>query len=65
MKIGQKVRLVSEFAGLPGGTTGQVVGLEAGGSLVRVMWQIPGREGKKPLFHLFTVEEYQRLLQEV
>ncbi len=65
MKIGQKVRLISEFAGLPSGTTGQVVGFESSGNLVRIMWQVPGREGKKPLFHLFTVEEYQKLLQEI
>jgi len=65
MKVGQKVQLLTEFSGVPAGTQGKVTGLEAGGNLCRVEWAIPGRDSRKPLAHLFSLEEYQKYLREV
>ncbi|MCR4399735.1 MAG: hypothetical protein QHH05_00170 [Syntrophomonadaceae bacterium] len=63
MKVGQKVQLLAEFSGVPAGTVGKVVEVEAGGSLYLVEWMLPGRDARQAIRHLLTAEEVQKLVR--
>jgi hypothetical protein len=64
-KVGRRVKSVAEFAGVPKGTTGRVVGAEEapGGFDVEVEWEQPDR--LRPLRDWVTKDEYEQKLTEV
>lgn len=64
-KIGRRVKALAEFAGVPIGTTGEVVAADEapGGYDVAVEWDLPGRA--RPLQDWVTKDEYETRLLEV
>lgn len=64
-KVGRRVKALAEFAGVPVGTTGQVVGIDEapGGYDVAVEWDLSGRA--RPLQDWVTKDEYETQLLEV
>lgn len=65
-KVGQRVRTLVEFSGVPRGTIGQVIQADPGhgGYTLAIQWELPERRAK-PLVDWFTKNEYARFLEEV
>jgi hypothetical protein len=65
--IGQRVRSVAEFRGVPEGTTGKVVRADAlmgGDYTVGVEWDLPALGKARPV-DSFSRDEYYKYLEEV
>jgi hypothetical protein len=62
-KVGQRIKTLIEFAGVPRGTLGEVTRADESGEgyTLAIQWELPERRGK-PLVDWFIKSEYERYL---
>ncbi len=65
-KVGQRVRTVMEFSGVPQGTTGEVMQADPSGEgyTLAIQWELPEHRAR-PLRDSFSKSEYERFLVEI
>lgn len=65
-KVGQRIKTLVEFSGVPRGTLGEVTRADKSGEgyTLAIQWELPERRGK-PLVDWFTRNEYERYLEEL
>jgi hypothetical protein len=64
-KVGQRIKALVEFSGVPRGTLGEVARADKSGEgyTLAIQWDLPERRAK-PLVDWFTKDEYERYLEE-
>jgi hypothetical protein len=64
-KVGQRIKTLIEFFGVPRGTFGEITRADKSGEgyTLAIQWELPERVGK-PLVDWFTKGEYERYLEE-
>lgn len=66
-KIGKRIETLVDFSGVAKGTIGVVVRYDEAGSGfdVGIQWDLPERQGRKPLVDWFSKDEYEEFLIEM
>lgn len=63
-KVGQQIKTLVEFSGVPKGTLGEVTRADRSGEgyTLAIQWELPERR-ERPLVDWFTRDEYERLVE--